>query len=171
MSSNESISCVKDWGNCSLNNLNQNMPAITQTILSTYTMFLYAIIALRVSGNLIVLFVFIKHKPASTTDWFILFIATCDFFSSAFNVPVYVTFTNTFWAKYGNDVICKLHMFLSQSIVLSSSFLICGLAVDRYLKICKANSIILTSKRARNGCLRGDPCHNSVVNTMFLAVS
>ncbi|KAH3812500.1 hypothetical protein DPMN_140935 [Dreissena polymorpha] len=126
---------------------------ISKELFDAYNIFLYAIITLGVPGNLLVLIVFIKHRPSNTTDWFIVFITTFDLLSSLLNVPVYVTFTNTLWQHYGTDVICKLHMYLSQSIVLSSSFSICGLALDRYIKVCRPNAAFLTKMRARNVCI------------------
>ena len=128
-------------------------PVIKNEIIEAYNVFLYSIIALGIPGNLLVLIVFAKHRPSNTTDWFILFITSCDLLSSLFSVPVYVTFTNTMWIKYGTDFLCKLHMFFSHSIVLSSSFLICGLALDRYIKVCHPKSNLLNVRKARNGCV------------------
>ncbi|XP_060579453.1 alpha-2Db adrenergic receptor-like [Ruditapes philippinarum] len=118
---------------------------------TAYNIYLYLMITLGVLGNLIVLAVFLCNRPSNTTDWFILAITICDFISSAVNIPVYATFTNGYWRVYGTTLICRLHMFLSQSIVLSSAFLICGLALDRYLKICRRLSSFTTT-RARNAC-------------------
>ena len=119
---------------------------------SAYNIYLYLMMVLGVPGNMMVLAVFSFYRPSTTTDWYILSITICDFISSSVNVPVYSTFTNGYWSIYGTTLICRLHMFLSQSIVLSSSFLICGLALDRYLKICRRLSRY-TSARARNVCV------------------
>lgn len=126
--------------------------AMSTTVLHIYHIFLYVMISLGVPGNLLVLIVFIKHHPSTTTDWFILFITTCDFITSLINVPVYATFMNGLWRYFGNDIICKLHMFISQSLVLSSAFLIGGLALDRYIKVCRPVTLFSKS-RARNVCL------------------
>ena len=125
---------------------------IGREFFNVYNIYLYLMIIFGVVGNVIVLLVFLNNRPSTTTDWFILSITVCDFISSFVNVPVYSTFTNGYWNIYGTTLICRLHMFLSQSIVLSSSFLICGLALDRYLTICKHLSSFTTT-RARNVCL------------------
>ncbi|XP_053404889.1 cephalotocin receptor 1-like [Mercenaria mercenaria] len=117
-----------------------------------YNIYLYLMIVFGVLGNFIVLVVFIRHPPSNSTDWFILFITIYDFISSLLNVPVYATFTNGYWRVYGTTILCRLHMFLSQSLVLSSAFLISGLALDRYLKICRQLTSF-SKRRARNVCL------------------
>ena len=43
-------------------------------------------------------------------------------------------------------------MFLSQSVVLSSTFLICGIAVERYRKVCQSSRTKLTPRKSRNIC-------------------
>lgn len=147
------ISNVTDISNESSNDtILYPLSPIEPGIFKIYNIYLYMMIALGVIDNLIVLIVFLNNRPSTTTDWFILSITVCDFISSVINVPVYVTFTNGYWQKYGTTLICRLHMFLSQSIVLSSSFLICGLALDRYFKICRQLSSFTTA-RARNACL------------------
>ena len=108
---------------------------ITPDILAAYNAYLYIVIALGIPGNIIVLTVFIYQRTLNTTEWFILFITLYDLLSSMFNVPVYVSFTNGIWKYYGTEFICQFHMFFSQSVVLSSTFLITGLAIDRYWKM------------------------------------
>ena len=120
---------------------------------TVYNVYLSLVIALGVPGNLLVLLVYLKHRRVTSTDWFIIFITLCDFISSTINVPVYLTFTSGAWEQYGSDIICKLHMFLSQSVVLSSTFLICGIAVERYWKVCQASRTKLTPIKSRNICL------------------
>ena len=121
--------------------------------ITVYNVYLSLVIALGVPGNLLVLLVYLKHRRVTSTDWFIIFITFCDFISSTINVPVYLTFTSGAWEQYGSDIICKLHMFLSQSFVLSSTFLICGIAVERYWKVCQASRTKLTPIKSRNICL------------------
>ena len=120
---------------------------------TVYNVYLSLVIALGVPGNLLVLLVYLKHRRVTSTDWFIIFITLCDFISSTINVPVYLTFTSGAWEHYGSDIICKLHMFLSQSVVLSSTFFICGIAVERYWKVCQASRTKLTPIKSRNICL------------------
>lgn len=138
---------------------------VNSVLLYVYNTYLYLMIILGVLGNLLVLVVFIKHHPSTTTDWFILFITTCDFITSFINVPVYVSLTNGLWEHFGNNIICKVHMFISQSLVLSSAFLICGLALDRYIKVCKpmasfskAKALIVCLLISLSTCVLSTPC-------------
>ena len=121
--------------------------------ITVYTIYLSLIIALGVPGNLLVLFVYLKNRAVTSTDWFIIFITFYDLISSSINVPVYLTFTTGAWKLYGSDFICKLHMFLSQSVVLSSTLLICGIAYERYCKVCQSARTKLTPGKSRNICL------------------
>lgn len=126
---------------------------IDKDVLAAYNLFLYLMISLGVPGNFLVIVVFVKHPPSTSTDWFLLFITTFDFISSLVHTPIYVTFTNGVWKLYSSDVICKLHMLFSQAIILSSSFLICGLALDRYFKVCRPNSRLVTKINAKRCCI------------------
>ena len=135
-----------------------NTTNVTQSIIpdgaiTAYTIYLSLIIALGVPGNLLVLFVYLKNRAVTSTDWFIIFITFYDLISSSINVPIYLTFITGAWKLYGSDVICKLHMFLSQSVVLSSTFLICGIAFERYCKVCQSSRSKLTPGKSRNICL------------------
>lgn len=121
-------------------------------IIQAYNIYLYIMITLGVPGNFLVIFIFLKHHPSTTTDWFILGITTCDFVTSLINVPIYVTFTNGIWKLYGNNILCQLHMFVGQSLVFCSSFLVAGLAMDRYLKVCKPTITSFSKTKARNSC-------------------
>ena len=135
------------------NNSTETMTGLPTEVIAGYNAYLSVVIALGVPGNLLVLLVYMKNGATTSTDWFIIFITLCDFLSSLINVPIYLTFTSGTWRYYGNDIICKLHMFLSQSIVLSSTFLICGLALERYFKICRPNMTKMTRAMSRNMCM------------------
>ena len=126
---------------------------ITPTVLLIYNSYLSLSLILGIMGNGLVLIVFGKYKAATSTDWFIIFITIFDFISSVVNVPIYLTFSTGYWRNYGNDLICKLHMFISQSVALSSTFLICGLSVERYLKICRRTGRQLNKFKALLVCI------------------
>ena len=121
-------------------------------IIFAYNLYLIISMVLGLLGNLLVLAVYIKHGAKYNTDWFIVFITVYDFISSFLNVPVYMTFTIDVWRHYGNDIICKIHMVFSQSTVLSSAFLIGGLALERYVKICRPTTRV-TRTFSRNTCI------------------
>ena len=118
-----------------------------------YNAYLVGTITFGGPGNLLVLLIYLKSGPISSTDWFIIFISIYDLISSLISVPVYLTFSTGTWRHYGNDVICKFHMFVSQSAVLSSTFLICGLAIERYYKVCRPESTSFTRARSKRICV------------------
>ena len=135
------------------NTSNVTQIVVPEGAVLVYNIYLSMIIALGVLGNLLVLFVYFKNKTVNSSDWFIIFITVYDIITASVNVPIYLTFTNGTWKLYGSDIICKLHMFLSQSVVLSSTFLICGLAIERYVKVCQPSRTKLTPEKSRNICL------------------
>ena len=99
-------------GNC------RRATIFTPEIFFIYNLYLSITLFLGITGNGLVLAVFAKYKASTSTDWFIIFITIFDFISSIFNVPIYLTFTTGHWQTIGNDIFCKVHMFVSQSVVL-----------------------------------------------------
>jgi len=125
-------------------------------LLEAYNIYLYAIIVVGVLGNGVILIVFYKFRPATSNERFITVtvIAVCDLLSSVFNTPIYATFTNGTWVQlFGNNAICQIHMLFSQVIVFTSFFLISGIALDRYIKICRPSSNVLTGTRAQKAII------------------
>ena len=118
-----------------------------------YQTYLTVSMVLGFLGNLLVIVVYCKNGTVHNTDWFIIFISIFDFISSFLNVPVYLTFTNGMWYSVGNDVICKIHMTFSQSTVIASPILIGGLALERYVKVCRPTAQGLSKDGSRNCCI------------------
>ena len=129
------------------------LPSLTWEAILAYNIYLAVSMALGFLGNLLVLVVYCKNGTAHTTDWFIIFISTFDFISSFLNVPVYLTFTTGLWYRFGNDVICQIHMTFSQSTVIAPPFLIGGLALERYFKVCRTMSTGLSRDGSRKSCI------------------
>ena len=137
---------------------NDTIPLDTMVVLPegaiiAYNAYLSGTIAFGVPGNLLVLLIYLKSGPVTSTDWFIIFISIYDLISSLISVPIYLTFSIGTWIYYGNDVICKLHMFISQSAALSSTFLICGLAIERFCKVCRPKNTTFTSAKSKHTCM------------------
>ena len=138
------------------------MVALPEGAMVAYNVYLSATITFGVPGNILVLLIYLKSGAVTSADWFIIFISIYDLISSLISVPIYLTFSSGTWIYYGNDVICKLHRFISQSAVLSSTFLICGLAIERYYKVCRPKSTTFTSAKSKRTCLA-----ISVIATVF----
>ena len=129
------------------------LPCIPEGAILAYNVYLAVSMALGFLGNLLVLVVYCQNGTTHTTDWFIIFISIFDFISSFLNVPVYLTFTTGLWSRFGNDVICKIHMTFSQSTVIASPVLVGGLALERYLKVCRPTTPALSKDGSRNTCI------------------
>ena len=126
------------------------LPSLSWKAILAYNIYLAISMALGSLGNLMVLFVYCKNGIAHTTDWFIIFIGIFDFISSFLNVPVYLTFTTGLWSRFGNDIICKIHMTFGQFTVIASPLLIGGLALERYFKVCRPTTTGLSKDGSRN---------------------
>ena len=127
--------------------------SISPGTLFIYNVYLYTTIVLGALENGIVLYVFARHSPSSTTDWYILFITICDFISSLVSTTLYASFTNGLWQKIGSTMLCKIHMCFSQTIVFSTVFLTCALAVERYLAVCRPMVAAYSKSRTRGSCI------------------
>ncbi|MEW8545655.1 MAG: 7 transmembrane receptor [Candidatus Thiodiazotropha sp.] len=126
---------------------------IPQVAILVYNIFLTITVALGLPGNFLVLLVYFHTETRTSTDWFIIFITIYDFLSSLLNVPVYLTFTTGLWPRFGNDIICKAHMVISQTVVFSSAFLIGCLALERFHRVCRPTEKQLKDTVTRNICL------------------
>ena len=146
-----------ECNNCSLATPNSSaflqQQALPWEATLSYNIYLAVSMTLGLFGNLLVLIVYFRNGAAHSTDWFIIFISIFDFISTFLNVPVYLTFTTGLWSRFGNDIICKIHMTLSQSTAIASAFLIDGLALERYFKVCRPTTTDLSKDGSRNVCI------------------
>ena len=118
-----------------------------------YNIYLGLCMTLGLFLNLFVTLVHFRNGAKNSTDWFIVFINIYDFIISTVIVPVHLTKTTGLWQQYGNDVICKLHMSFTHFTIFSSAFLIVGLAMERYFKVCRPARFRLTGRFSRNSCI------------------
>lgn len=102
---------------------------------------------LGVSGNILVVLVHRKIKEKSVTDWMIFYIAVCDILS-LLNMPMYICQVEAYWTIGFPDILCKLHIFNSNSVSMASYFFCASTALERYFKIV-ASKDIFTQVRAK----------------------
>lgn len=110
--------------------------------------FLCTVSTIGIIGNLIVTYVYIRKGDKHTASFFILVLAFSDLIVCSILVPstVYMEYVDFF---VGSTFYCKLHYFITTTIVPSCCFLMTAIAFDRYFCICQANNNIITLQRAK----------------------
>ena len=134
----------------------------TNGIYLAYNIYLSICMILGLSLNSFVILVQFRSGDKTSSDWFIVFINLYDFLISSLIIPIFLTYSTGLWKLYGNDVICKVHMTLCHFTIFSSAFLIVGLALERYFKVCKPTRFNLSRRFSRNLCI-----HMSIATFTF----
>ena len=144
------INTTKDCGN-----LTTELPQVPQTnaLYLAYNIYLGLCMVLGLVLNMFVILVQFKNEAKTSNDWFVMFINIYDFIISTLVIPVYLTYTTGLWNQFGNDVICKVHMAMTHFTIFASAFLIVGLSLERYLKVCKTTKCKLSKQYSRNACI------------------
>ncbi|KAL3880555.1 hypothetical protein ACJMK2_032786 [Sinanodonta woodiana] len=101
-------------------------------------------------GNCLVLYIFKFKYRQSNHRYFIICLAACDLTGSLIGVPFLIA-DMTLMYSYGTTV-CKISRYLSHFVGFCSACIIMIIAIERYLKICKANGKQISSNMARRLC-------------------
>ncbi|KAL3880556.1 hypothetical protein ACJMK2_032787 [Sinanodonta woodiana] len=120
-------------------------------VLSVFTM------TVGTLGNCLVLYIFKFKYRQSNHRYFIICLAACDLTGSLIGIPFLIAeMTLTYF--YGTTV-CKISRYLSHFLGFCSACIIMIIAIERYLKICKANGKQMSSNMARRFNLKVSKCH------------
>lgn len=113
---------------------------------------LYLVLAffsvLGVIGNAIAFYIFFLRRNSGTSVIFILALAGTDFITCLVTVPYTIVFEAMQYRLY-YDGLCKMYMFFITSTIPYSSFIMAGIAFDRYFCICHPFLQVLNVQRAR----------------------
>ncbi|XP_048733489.1 cholecystokinin receptor type A-like [Ostrea edulis] len=113
--------------------------------------YLATLILFGVPGNLTVLFVYLFKFESSTHRTFIVALAIIDLVGCVVCMPfeiIEMNFQYTFYAVGA----CKFFRFNNTFIALTSIFVIIGLSVDRYRRVCKPLKTQMTVFTAKIAC-------------------
>ncbi|XP_070206569.1 uncharacterized protein [Littorina saxatilis] len=103
---------------------------------------------LGVIGNAIAFYIFFRRRNSGTSVIFILALAGTDFITCLVTVPYTMVFEAMQYRLY-YDGLCKMYMFFLTSTIPYSSFIMAGIAFDRYFCICHPFLHVLNVQRAR----------------------
>ncbi|XP_061173466.1 cholecystokinin receptor-like [Saccostrea echinata] len=113
--------------------------------------YLGILMLLGVPGNLTVLFVYLFKFDSSTHRTFILALAIIDLVGSAVCMPFEIIEMNFQYTFYAVEA-CKFFRFNNTFVALTSIFVMIGLSVDRYRRVCKPLKTQLTVFMAKVVC-------------------
>ena len=113
---------------------------------------LYLVLAffsvLGVVGNAVAFYIFFLRRNSGTSVIFILALAGTDFITCLVTVPYTIVF-EAMQYRLHYDGLCKMYMFFITSTIPYSSFIMAGIAFDRYFCICHPFLHVLNVPRAR----------------------
>ena len=127
---------------------------VPQWVRDVELVYLTAIVILGVPGNGLIILVQMKNKDKSSTDCLVLTMAGFDFVCSSFNALLQI-FQNTrvIWRFIASTFLCKAFLFISYATGASTTLLVAGIAIDRYIKTCKPLNTFYTTKKAKLLCV------------------
>lgn len=112
--------------------------------------FIYTIVMLVIGclGNLIVFYIYFTRWRKTTSRVFILALAAFDLINCFITTPTELYFMLN-WFQTTNSVLCKFSRFLTFMMNNCSSFTLLGIAVDRYMSICRPLKKQMSTKQAK----------------------
>lgn len=112
--------------------------------------FIYTIVMLVIGclGNLIVFYIYFTRWRKTTSRVFILALAAFDLINCFITTPTELYFMLN-WFQTTNGVVCKFSRFLTFMMNNCSSFTLLGIAVDRYMSICRPLKRQMSTKQAK----------------------
>ena len=119
------------------------VPPWSRQVLSV---FIGVAFVLGVPGNCLVVFVKRKLKQRAVTDYMVLNLAICDLTSLLICAPTFITQFNDIYIL--PKELCKLHFVTLTTVLIASNMFIAITALERYVKITRSHSVMLTSTQA-----------------------
>ena len=110
--------------------------------------FLLLISIIGIPGNGLVCYIYRNKYGASSSRWFIFFLAAVDLVMCVIIVPCEIT-TSMFQYTFTNSVLCKLTAFLNNWSLMTLAFILIIVSVDRYRKVCRSLGWQIDYKKAK----------------------
>ncbi|KAL3848605.1 hypothetical protein ACJMK2_019454 [Sinanodonta woodiana] len=149
-----------------VNNVSQHDLKFEMTgyIFTLYTLYLSGAMTVGVPGNFIVLAIYYKHKPSSSLDCYILSISVIDLVCLVVTVPMYIVIQTKVWDIIDINSLCKALNFTGQIVTFAESFLLCAMAIERFIKVCRPKSTFYVDRRRKYIVL------SIILSTIFISV-
>ncbi|KAK3589669.1 hypothetical protein CHS0354_015174 [Potamilus streckersoni] len=102
-----------------------------------------------IPGNSIVLAIYQKLKPGTNIDCYILSIALLDLVCLVVTIPMYIVMQTQIWDITDVNTFCKTLNFTGQIVTFAESFLLCAMAIERFIKVCRRKSRFFLDQRGK----------------------
>ena len=109
-------------------------------------------IVIGIPGNIITVCVYKRKMRRTTSRIFILALAFVDLSNCLFTMPIEISIIMMF-LTFDFPVLCAFCRTLTYILNGISALLLCGIAVDRYRKICMPLKPVFTPKKTRSICI------------------
>lgn len=107
---------------------------------------------LGLPGNMVVFYIYFFKWRQTTSRIFILFIAALDMLNCATTLPMEI-FIMRNSVKLNKPILCKVTRFSTYAMNSASAIILVGIAVDRFIHICKPHSRSFSSKTSKYVCV------------------
>ena len=119
------------------------LPAIVYTAI---------MMVLGLPGNMVVFYIYFSRWRQSTSRIFILFIAALDMVNCATTLPMEI-YLMRYSVKLDNHILCKVTRFATYAMNSASAIVLVGIAIDRFIHICRPHSQPFSSKMSKYICI------------------
>ena len=119
---------------------------IPSLILVIVTMFV------GISGNVMTLLIYFKKMRRTASRIFVIALALCDLINCTLTMPVEIAIISQFWT-FDYPLICSVGRTITYILNGTSALLLVGIAVDRFIKICRPLKPVFTPKKTRFICI------------------
>lgn len=109
------------------------------------------VICIGIPGNIVTICVYLRKMRHTASRIFILALALCDLSNCLLTMPVEISIIVRYWS-YDFPVICSIGHTLTYILNGVSALLLCGIAVDRFRKICRPLKPVFTPKTVKFIC-------------------
>lgn len=105
-----------------------------------------------IPGNIITVIVYMRRMRRTASRIFILALAFCDLVNCICTMPVEISIIVNF-LSYDHPIICCVGRTMTYVFNGVSALLLCGIAVDRFRKICRPLKPVFTPKKIKSICI------------------
>lgn len=102
-------------------------------------------------GNILTICVYKTKMRRTASRIFILALAICDLINCVITMPVEISITLRYWS-YDHPLLCTICRTLTYVFNGASALLLCGIAFDRFRKICRPLKPVFTPKTTKFIC-------------------
>jgi len=110
------------------------------------------IVMAGIPGNVITICVYYRRMRHTAARLFVLALASCDLINCALTMPFELWIIANYWS-FDIQYLCSIGHTLTYIFNGTSALLLCGIAVDRFRKICRPLKPVFTPKKVKFICL------------------